>query len=315
MESLSKTISAKKQIICKAAALFALAALVLSLVSILMLAPYAAPAQDDFVYGTPIHFTLKAGGGFFDVVSAVWENIRFTYMAWQGTFASVALFSLEPGAFSDQAYFLTTYAVLAIIIAPAFLTLGAIHGIDRWGKVFLGCVIAFFSVQYLPSPAQGYYWWNGAAHYLAFWFLGILTMTRQIKLSRKKPGTVRFYAEAVFLGFLGFCVGGGNYCTALVFPILSLLFTGFCALKRRPRPVITVNCLIVLFSLAGFLISILAPGNAVRQAGFDKLSPVGAIAMSFSYAAQTLLATLDAKLVGALVLCVPVFLYSVRKTD
>ena len=138
----------------RAATAFTLAMLVLSLVPILMLAPYAHPAVDDFVYGTPVYYTLQAGKGFFDVLGSIWENVRYTYLDWQGTFSSIVLFSLEPGAFSEGAYGVTTYVVLTVVILPIFLALGTVRGMDRGGTLFLGGVIALFTVQYLPSPAQ-----------------------------------------------------------------------------------------------------------------------------------------------------------------
>ena len=305
----------KADMICRAAAIAALAALVLSLVSILMLAPYAAPALDDFIYGTPVHFTLEAHKGFFDVLRAIWDNVCYTYMDWQGTFSSVLLFSVQPGAFSDGLYGLTAYVMLAAVIAPVFLALGAVRGMDRWGRLFLGAVIAFFTVQYFPSPAQGYYWWNGACHYLVFWSLAVFSAVWQIRLNRTEPGDARFYGRAAFGCFLSFFVGGGNYCTALVLPVVLLGLTGWLLLKRRPRATAAANGLCTLFALLGLLISAAAPGNAVRQAGFEKLTPIAAILSSFSHAGETLLHMLDWKLAGALILCMAVFLYAMRKSD
>lgn len=304
----------KEAVICKALAIAALAALALSLVSILMLAPYAAPAADDFSYGAPVHFTIAAHKGFFAVLRAIWDNVCYTYMDWQGTFSSVVLFSIQPAAFPDGSYGLTAYAVLAAVIAPVFLALWAVPGMDRWGKLFLGGVIAFFTVQYLPSPAQGFYWWNGAAHYLAFWFLSVLTAAGQIRLTRTDPKSARFYAGTALGCLLGFFVGGGNYCTALVLPAALFVLSGWLLLKRRPRPLIAANVLCALSALLGLFISVIAPGNAVRQADYAKLAPFNAILRSFSLAGQSLADMLDGKLIGALVLCTAAFLYSIRNS-
>ena len=311
-----ETFSQKKaDMICRAAAIAALAALALSLASILMLAPRALPAYDDFVYGAPIHYTLEAHKGFFDVVRAIWDTVCYTYMDWQGTFSSVLLFSVQPGAFSDDLYGLTACVMLAAVIAPVFLALGTVPGMDRWGRLFLGGVIAFYTVQYLPSPAEGYYWWNGACHYLAFWSLAVFSVVWQIRLNRTEPGSAGFYRRAVFGCFLSFFVGGGNYCTALVLPVVLLGLTGWLLLRRRPRATVTANGLCALFALLGLLINAAAPGNAVRQAGFEKLTPIAAILSSFSHAGEALLHMLDWKLAGALILCTAVFLYAMRKSN
>lgn len=310
----------KVRILLRAITAFALAMLVLSCVPFFVLAPYSRTAVDDFVYGIPVYYTLQAGKGFFGVLGAIWENIRYTYMDWQGTFSSVVLFSLEPGVFSDEAYGATTYVVLAVIILPIFLALRTVRGIDKRGVLFLGGIIAFFSVQYLPSPAQAIFWWNGAAHYQAFWCLAVWTVTRQIKLSRREPAGWRFYAAAAVNCLLGFCVGGGNYCTALVFAMVSACLTVYAFFQcRRAVPVryhaAAAHVLTTIFSLAGLFISVIAPGNAVRQAAFEPMTPVAAIMLSFQQASRTLLGMLDWKLLGALLLCVSVFLFATRKSD
>jgi len=296
--------------IIKYAALFCLTALVLSLIPLLLLAPYAAPVLDDFIYGTPIHFTLEAGKGFPSVLSAVWENIVYTYMDWQGTFSSVILFSLEPGAFSESAYGLTAWVYIAAIIASVFLALGTVRGLGLWPRLFIGGVVSFLAVQYLPSTAQWIYWWNGASHYLAFWTLSVLAVFWQTRLSRRDGTGKSFYCSLVFGCILSFLVGGGNYCTALVFPLVSACLAAYAFWAKRPKPVLSGNILMLLMAVIGLAVSILAPGNAVRQAAFEKLSPISAVVLSFKQAGTDLFSMLDLKLLGAVMLCIPVFLYA-----
>ncbi|MBM6887205.1 hypothetical protein [Pseudoflavonifractor phocaeensis] len=160
----------------------ALAVLGVSLVTLLLLGRCCAPSADDFGYGAPVHFALEAGLGLPGVLGAIWENLRYTYQNWQGTFASILLFSIQPGAFSWNAYPLTVLIMLAAIILPVFLTLGSLYTESRTWTVLLGSIISLLSVQYLPSPAEGIFWWNGAAHYLAFWFLGVSMTLCQLRL-------------------------------------------------------------------------------------------------------------------------------------
>ena len=91
--------------------------------------------------------------------------------------------------------------------------------------------------------------------------------------------------------------------------------TGLLLLERRPRLVIAANFLCAFFALLGLLISVAAPGNAVRQSAYETLAPAAAIMQSFSHAWQALLHMVDGKLIGALILCTAVFLYSTRKSD
>ena len=286
----------------------AAAVLMASLIPLLLLSQFCAPSADDFGYGAPVHFALEAGLGLPGVLAALWENLRYTFQNWQGTYASILLFSLQPGAFSWEAYPITVFVMLAVIMAPIFLTLWALPSRDRGCSVLLGCVISFLSVQFLPSLGQGVFWWNGAAHYLVFWFLGVAMALCQLRLGRGRHLPLKAALACVGCFF----VGGGNYSTALVFALLSALFTLLALLARRPRPVLAANGLMTLCAAAGLAISMLAPGNAVRQAGLGQLPPLTAILLSFQQAWRDMAAMTDGKLLAALVLCIPIFLYSIR---
>ena len=136
----------KKRILWLLGAL-ALAALALSLADIFLLGRYAMPAADDFGYGAPVHFALEAGLGPAGVLGAVWESLRYTYENWQGTFSSVLLFTLQPGAFSEAAYPLTVPVMLAAVLVPPFLALAPVRMNGRGWKLLLGSAAALVSVH------------------------------------------------------------------------------------------------------------------------------------------------------------------------
>lgn len=289
------------------------AALILSLVPLLHLGFYARPALDDYSYGAPVHYSLEAGKGLFGALSAIWECIRYCFLDWQGTYTSIFLFCIQPGVFSTKLYFLTTWVFLSAIIGSVFLAVGTIRKMDRWSAAFLGIVLSFFTAQSLPSLADGLYWWNGAAHYIASWFVAVLTFCMQIRLTRGSGTGPRFTLMAVLTCLLGFLVGGQNPCSALVFPFASAFLTVLAIYEKRPKAVIAANLLTALFAAAGLLISVLAPGNAVRQAVWPNvLTPMESILISFQHTWEELVEFLDWKLLGALLLCIPVFLYGVR---
>ena len=296
----------------RGAATAALAVLGVSLVSLLLLGRCCAPAADDFGYGAPVHFALEAGLGLPGVLGAIWENLCYTYQNWQGTFGSVLLFSIQPGAFSWNAYPITVVVMLAVIILPVFLTLGALPTESRAWTVLLGSVISLLSVQYLPSPAEGIFWWNGAAHYLVFWCLGVVMTLYHIRLEKWNRRGVRYGLRLILAGAGCFFVGGGNYSTALVFVLVSATFTVLALIRRVPRPAAAANILMTLSAAAGLVVSMAAPGNAVRQAGLEQMSPLTAILSSFQQAGQDIAAMTDGTILAALLLTTPLFLLSVR---
>ena len=290
----------------------ALTVLGVSLVTLLLLGRYCAPSADDFGYGAPVHFALEAGLGLHGALAAIWENLRYTYQNWQGTFASILLFSIQPGAFAWNAYPLTVLVMLAAMILPVFLTLGTLYTESRAWTVLLGSIISLISVQYLPSPAEGIFWWNGAAHYLAFWFLGVSMSLCQLRLERWKCRGALF-GLCLFLVCAGsFFVGGGNYSTALVFVLVSAAFTVFALVRHIPRHLAAANFLMTLSATAGLAVSMVAPGNAVRQAGLEQLSPFTAILRSFQQAGQDIAAMTDETVLAGLLLTIPLFLLSIR---
>lgn len=291
-------------------AVLAVLVLSVSLVPLLLPAQYAAPAADDFGYGAPVYFALKNGSGFFGILTALAENIRYTYLNWQGTFASVFLFSLQPGAFGDKFYALTPFLLSAVIIAPAYIALAAVKRLAAWGKILIGSIISLIAIQFLPSASNGIYWWNGAVHYLVFWFMLVLTIAQQLSLSRNR--TPSFYLLTASACFSAFFVGGGNYSTALIAAVLLTAITCFNLFRKKPRHVLSANGLVTLFNLLGLVISMLAPGNAIRQSGFEKMGVISAIGASFFEATKAMAEFTDWKIICALLLCTPVFLLSAK---
>lgn len=286
-----------------------------SLIPFVILAPYCAPVADDFGYGAPVYYALRTGAGFSGVFDAVAESVRYTYQNWQGTFSSIILFSVQPSAFADRLYVITPFFMLAAIISPIFIATSALHGIRRTSRLFIGSVVALLSVQYMPSPADGIFWWNGAAHYIVFWCLAVLTAILQIKIFRSKKTGAAFYATLAIKCLLAFFTGGGNYSTALVLSMISCVITLYTVLKRHSRRVVIANALITTFSAIALLISIAAPGNDVRQAGFERVGAICAIGLSFKQAAALIWHMTDAKIIGSLILCATIFASSTRKCN
>ncbi|MCH5186537.1 MAG: hypothetical protein J1F64_10530 [Oscillospiraceae bacterium] len=293
------------------------AAVVLSAVSLipfLIISLYNFPVSDDFGYGAPVYYSLKSGTGIWGVFGAIAENLRYTYRNWQGTFSSVILFSVQPASFADGLYVITPFVMLAAIISPIFTALGAIRVSDRAGRLFIGAMIAFISVQYLPSIADGIFWWNGAVHYMIFWGASVIVTILQIRLSYTGRNGPAFCAGSILGCLLAFFVGGGNYSCALAFAAVSFIITVFAAATKQKRHIIIANILMTVFAAGGLIISMAAPGNAVRQAEFEQPGAISAIIMSLRQAFSAVCGFTDIKVIGAVLLCAPVFVRSVRET-
>lgn len=282
----------------------------------LLPAAYCGPLVDDFGYGAPVYYAIRGGLGLPGFFSALWENICYTYKNWQGTFASILLFSVQPAVFSSRLYWITPVVMLTLALAPIFLTLCAVRGMEGWGRLTIGGLAAALAVEYLPSPGQGIYWWNGGAHYIAFWFLAVLTFVLELRLSRRSSGGRGFWLRAALCWCLAFLVGGGNYSTALVFPLCAAGLTVYYgAYDRRGRRVVVFNGLTALAGTVGLVISMAAPGNAVRaELNFTAMPVTDAILGSFRCAAADLWRWLNWPVAAALVVGTAVFLLTTRES-
>ncbi len=288
----------------KYAAAIMTALFLLSLLPFILLAPYTSPSADDFGYGAPVHYALLTGAGFSGVIKALAENLKYTYMNWQGTFSSIIIFSLQPAVFNGRLYIITPFVMLAAIIVPIFFVLNSACDMSRSGKLFIGSLIALLSVQFLPSAAEGIFWWNGGAHYMIFWCLSILSAILQVKMSKTKIITVAAQCA------LAFFVAGGNYLISLTFCLTSFVITAYRALSRDAKQAAAKNALITLFAAAGLIISMAAPGNTVRQATLEHLSPLTSVILAFRQAASDIINHTDITIIGAIIICTAVFLFS-----
>jgi hypothetical protein len=91
----------------------------------------------------------------------------------------------------------------------------------------------------------------------------------------KHLGAGNLVVRAFFLVFLTAFIAGGNYPSALLLGMILAGWLGWSVWKRHARlPLIIATS--VVFAV-GFIINMSAPGNAIRQANLDSLSPAMAV--------------------------------------
>lgn len=257
----------------------------ISLIPIFLFSSYCHPLADDFTYGLLVHRAVVSGGGIPEILSAAAETVRDYYFTWQGTFSAIFLFALQPGAFSESAYFLTPFIIIGCLSLSTFVLMHFVYCRLLGGKssqaVILSALTLLLSVQMVTNQAQAFYWFNGASYYAVFYsfsllfFAGIGTLLLD---AGKKVHPVLTGCCAL----LAVLIGGGNYSTALTTSfIASVLCAAWLFFKKPGRFRLAVILLILLVS---FAISVLAPGNAVRAAREASISPVLAILLSLSNA-------------------------------
>ena len=213
-----------------------LAVLLLSLVPLLALSFYSYPAVDDFSYGLYTHHAWVETGSLIRVLKYAVGEVKDTYQNWQGTYAAVGLFSLHPGIFGEQWYFLTAFFILGALIAgSAALCRVLVYdllGGDRYDWGIVTSMLLLLSIQCMPSLSQGIYWFNGGSFYLFFHAAMLLYLASMLRLCLGRVHPLRIG----WCALLGVALGGGNYASALLSLELSALLLCFEALffsRRR----------------------------------------------------------------------------------
>lgn len=256
-----------------------------SLLPVLALGRYARAAADDYCYGILTRRALQLGRGF---GAAVWRTMSGYYRSWQGSFAAMGLMSLTPCIFSEQAYWITPVVMLtSLILGTVKLTdtlIRRILGGSRREVVQIAVPMLFLSIQFVPSPLNSFYWWNGAVYYTFLYGLSLCYLERFLALlfcPGRRPAVSVLLPGCV----CGVMVGGGNYASALLMLLLGGTLLLYALAVRRARPAALT---LFLAEAAAFAVSVLSPGNGVRQATVSSMPPILAIGAAVAQAAEDL---------------------------
>ncbi len=296
--------------------------LLLSLLPMLYIAQYDLPLGDDVIYGAPVTSALKQDASVSSALSAAAGVVAEKFQSWQGTFSAIFLMALQPGVFGLSYYQITPYLMLGALIASTLLLtytlLCSLLGVSKRVWLILGLALSFFSIQLCVSPREGFFWYNGAVYYTLFHNFLLVLATLVIQLFRAK----RIWARIVFiiLGvLLAAILSGGNYATAMVCLELLVCAIGYAVYKKQYWLLVAFALTLLVFG-AGMLVSVSAPGNAVRQAsvvasGYTPSGPVKAILLSLALGGAMAVGWFDLAAVVVILLTVLFVGPALRKTN
>lgn len=307
--------------VLSAAALVVL--LALALVPLLAICPFNHSYADDWHYGVDAHLALQAGEGIIGALAAALAEARDTFFSWQGTYSAIVLMALQPGVFSEAVYGLGAVAILAALVLSTFYACGVavreVLGAGRLPWVALSCLALLLQTQLLPSPVEGFFWYNAAVYYTFYHALMLVMLGLAVRLVRGRTRRGALSARgtawrAAALVLVAFVVAGGNFVTGVV-SVLALGGVSAAALVRAPgRARLVVGALVVL--VAGFAVSMAAPGNASRQASQfsgDNLGVVETLARSVLAGAEYAVLWTNGYLVLALAIALPFMVLAARR--
>ena len=220
---------------------------------------------------------------------------------------ALGLMAVTPLTFSEYLYWLTPVVMLSSLCIGTFKLTDTLarRGLGgTWRQtVFVAVPLLLLSIQFVSSPKDSFYWWNGAVYYTFTYGIMLLLVERfaALKLAQSR----RQILWAVIPGILaGILVGGSNYVSALLATLIGGLFLLWFLWKERSK---FLPGLVLFLSLViPFAISFLAPGNQVRQdTTTEPLGAVGAVMMSILQAGKDCLSWPNWVDIFALLLVLP----------
>lgn len=302
----------------KAFCILTIAAFLFFIVPLLYVGRYNHAAADDYWFAFHVHCSWLNTHNLAEVFkTAVRESAHF-YVNWQGTYSSVFFMALSPFAFGEQYAHAVPYIMIGMTCISTMLLMYAV--LKRWlGLNGYTCVSAMMAVcimqcAFMYTPASGLYWWNAAAHYVfmqGFWNLmaGFALLGFE-RMYRGQGRRIWWGLEIAACTGTAFTAAGGNFSTALLTAETLALFGIVAVVLWRKQKKKCYLWFLIPFGVGetGFLVNVLAPGNAVRQSNFQKGGVWGSIGNSFSYSFSQMILWINIWVIVILVLLLPVFL-------
>lgn len=276
---------------------------VVSLIPLLVIGKYNVMSADDYAMGKEavnVWRDTHQAGAIFRYACLYTGKV---FQTWQGCFTINFLDCWNPGFFGEQWAWLTPVIMLAAIAGFSYVCCGnVISGFFEDSKketVIVWGIWTFLTIQTMPSPAEGLYWFSGAVAYTFLHFFMLFVFSFVFKMENIKSRPLKVLGVALLSAGM-FLVGGSQYITAL-----ECLIIYFFYLLAQYRHLKLGNIIPAVFLVAGFAINILAPGNSVRNAQAGGMNPLRAILQSFAEAVRYGKAWCSLLLIVCLIFMVP----------
>ena len=186
------------------------------LLPVLVLAVFARPSADDFIYAARTHAVVQQYGlDLPRLLRAAWDTNVYYYENWQGLYVSGFTLAFQPAIFGNRYY----GATLVCVLLPLFFCL---YGLARcvvlrldpaqkrlpWA---LALLLTFAFIEGMPAPVEGLYWFNGAMNYLPYFSLAALNAGLAFALcfADKLPTHCKFFYAAAGC-VCSLVIGGGH---------------------------------------------------------------------------------------------------------
>ena len=281
--------------------------LIISLIPLCVIALYNYPAADDFSMGAAAHLAYVHTGSLLSAIGQGFYMAWYDYLNWMGYFSSTFFLSLPPCIIDERMYPLGAFFLIGILVLSVYFFMDTLLvrrlGVGRGVTGCISALTCIIMIQCLPgglTRVEAFYWYCSGANYVLMFSLGLFWISMLLGFRLKERHMI---LRTVCASLLGFIVGGGNYMTALSCAMIAVLvilwsLAGGVIIRfinnrnlihmadgtgiswKAPTRMICFPC---LFMLAGFALSCLAPGNAVRGSAVSGYGAVKTVLIALHY--------------------------------
>lgn len=221
---------------------------------------------DDLYEGAAAHQAIIQNLGFSGFCDAIRKQFISDYYGWEGNWSSIILWCLEPSIWGEKWYCITPWIGLGALCGGTGYFLR--HITKKYFSMPRSCfwciypLIVLFSVQFMPYPRGGLFWYTGMINYTFPYGLVLASLVWLDKYL--ESGKARYIiGPSLVMAYLG---GSGYLPIVLAFECMFLLLV-YCLLFQK-KTIYSKRALYVLIPVVllvtGFIISAISPGNAAR---------------------------------------------------
>lgn len=269
-----------KRLLC-----FFIVVYIVGLIPLFWIGTYNYPVADDYTFGAACRSVWVESHSVMAVIVRAATRAWEYYHNWAGCLSSSFFMALQPAVFGEGFYKFTPVLMVGIITLGTFYLMNVIFVKLLKANAYLINIITvlmlLITIQRTPEPCEGLFWYNGAVHYtfmhgISLFFYGLILSALMQKSERKKC------RDFIISAILGFIAGLGNYMTALNVGIVFAMIIFAIVLSKSFKQQRLIVIPAVVFYLS-FIMNVTAPGNALREAVSEGMSPIKAIFVSFYY--------------------------------
>ena len=279
----------------------------ITILPLLFMGKYIHPLWDDYGSASWIHFFMEKKH-FILVLLAPLGNAIGSWIYWQGTYAAELLFPLQPGAWVVPAYWITPFIIISsmtvgYIIFWKNLSKEVFRNKSIYGSL-IAIAILILQFQYVPHIHSAFYWFNGSIYYSFFFAMMLIELSQVLCVITGS----KYNKKLVVI--LAIVVSGGNFSTALINVLILILFNINTIIIKKEKNSDLKH--IAIAAIIGLVVSMIAPGNAVRAAQCTSMPPIKAIISSIVYSLKNIKHWLGFPQIGLLILLTPIIFILVQ---